>query len=172
MRGNSLRRSGLSNVGSVLKSNLDSLGMRHKIAEQQAIEKWSEVVGADIAAVTHADQVRDGRMFVSCKSSMWASELTLHTPDILKKLERAVGRKVITDISFGARGFRRTQPSEEPGPGMVEPENIRLSKAATEAAAEAASVAEARELADRIEKAMLAVKRREKAMESESRDKS
>lgn len=151
-------------MGSVLKGSLDSLGLRHKVAEQQAVEKWREVVGPRIAAVTFVESVRDGVMFVSCKSSMWASELTLHTPDILKKLEKAVGRKVITDIRYGARGFKRAPVRDEAAEDNFEPEKVKLSEADKDAAAKTASQVDAIELATRIEKAVLAGIRREKAI--------
>lgn len=156
------RRSGLSNLGSVLKQSLDSAGLRHKVAEQQAVGKWGEVVGPQIARVTWVESVRDGVMFVSCKSSMWASELTLHTPDILKKLEKAVGRRVITDIRYGARGFKRVARETEPVEGEFEPENIQLTEDEKDAAAKIAAEVDAVELAGRIERAVLAGKRRRK----------
>jgi hypothetical protein len=158
------RRSGLSNLGSVLKGSLDSLGLRHKVAEQQAAEKWREVVGPQIAGVTFVESVRDGVLFVSCKSSMWASELTLHTPDILKKLEKAVGRKVITDIRFGARGFKRRSSQDESKEDEFEPETVQLTEDEKEEAAKAAAQVDAMELAEKIERAVLAGKRRKKAM--------
>jgi hypothetical protein len=148
-----------------MKSTLDSLGLRQKIAEQQAIEKWREVVGPQIAAVTYVDSVRDGVMFVSCKSSMWASELTLHAPDILKRLEQSVGRKVIRELRFGSRGFKKSQPKESTE-GEFEPDRVRLTAEEQDAAARTAAEAASIELAQKIERAILAGKRRRKALES------
>ncbi len=81
--------------------------MQQRILEQQAMAKWREVVGPQIAASSRPDSVREGMLFVTCKSSMWSSELSLHKPDIVKRLNAAVGKKIIEDIRFTARGFRK-----------------------------------------------------------------
>lgn len=167
MRRSSGRRAGLASLGSVLKRSLNSSGLRHNIAERQAVDKWGEVVGPQIAGVTTVETVRDGVLFVPCKNSMWASELSLHTQEILKKLEAIVGRRVITDIRFSARGFRKALEQQAGGAETdetVDMDRIKLSKSEEAAAAAAASSTDADELAQRIRKAVLAGKRRERAI--------
>ena len=105
MRSSGPRRSRISRVGSFVKPTLQDLGVQGKVLEQQALAKWREVVGPQIAASSKADAIRDGVLFVTCKSSMWSSELSLHRQDITKRLNAAVGREIITDIRFTARGF-------------------------------------------------------------------
>lgn len=166
MRNGSYRRVGFSRLGAVLKGSLDSLGLRQKVVEQQAAAKWAAVVGPQIAAVSRVDRITDGVMFVACKSSMWASELTLHANDILGKLEKELGKRVVKEIRFSARGFRKACEDAGGGEqeGKIETSGVRLSDEEKRAAAAAASAAKSEELAARIEKAVLACKMREKVL--------
>ena len=87
--------------------------------EREAVEKWKEVVGPQVAASTGAERVRDGILFVCCKSSMWSSELSFYKDDIVKRLNAAVGRNLITDIRFSAKGFTRARQRESSEDGVV-----------------------------------------------------
>ena len=42
----------------------------------------------------------DGILFVKVESSTWRSELTLHKENIIKKLNKKVGKPVIAEIRF------------------------------------------------------------------------
>lgn len=156
----SFRRSNISRIGGLVKSTLRDMGLQEKILQQQAIAKWPEVVGRQIAGSATPESVRDGILFVCCKSSMWSSELSLHKDDIVKRLNKAVGKEVVKDIRFSARGFRKAadenaQPSSSKDTGQVE-----LGPEEAKAADEAASVCASDELAERVRQAILASKRR------------
>lgn len=153
------RRSGMARIGGMLKPTLQSLGIQERVLEQQAIAKWKSVVGRQIAASTTPEAVREGTLFVCCKSSMWSSELSLHKDDILKRLNEAVGKPVIKDIRFSARGFRRTAAEAEAGISTVSkrnppsPEDVR-------AAEEVAAACSSEELAEKVKRAFLVSRRR------------
>jgi predicted nucleic acid-binding Zn ribbon protein len=153
------RRSRMARVGSFVRPTLRDLGVERRIVEQQALAKWSEVVGPHIAAASRADAIRDGVLFVTCKSSMWSSELSLHKQDIMMRLNGAVGREAVKDIRLTARGFRRTEQTEqvqpEKGPGSV-----RLDAGQVRDAEETAALCECEELAVKVRQAVMASKRR------------
>ncbi len=156
----------MSRLGPVLKQSLDSLGLRQRVTEQQAAGKWASVVGPQISAVSRVEKIADGVMFVSCKSSAWASELTLHSEAILRKLEKELGTKAIKEIRFASRGFRRVRengPRDEDG-AEIDLSSVELSDEDRRIAEIAASEAKSQELAEKIEKAVLAGKSREKAL--------
>jgi len=52
---------------------------------------WSETVGAAIAAEAQPVSERDGTLTVACRSAVWASELELLAPDLLGRLNEALG---------------------------------------------------------------------------------
>ena len=70
-------------------------------------------------------------MFVNCKSSVWAQELTLYRDRIMDELNKRAGAKVITDVRFSGRGLRKpgeSEPEEQAGPSSDEIQSIPLSE--------------------------------------------
>ncbi len=90
---------------------MDSAG---QIRASLALAYWPRVVGAQAAAATQAESVRDGILFVRTKSSVWSHELTLHKARLLTNLNRLLGVKVITDIIFRAQGITPPDPPADP----------------------------------------------------------
>ncbi len=76
-----------------LAGALDSFSRTHApqtlLARVQAV--WSEVVGQVIADEAQPVSERGGAVTVVCRSSAWASELELLAPELLDKLNAALG---------------------------------------------------------------------------------
>ncbi len=142
----------------MVRPTLQGLGIQEKILEQQAVAKWKSVVGSHIAASTIPEAVRDGILFVACKSSMWSSELSLHKDDIVKRLNEAVGKAVIKDIRFSARGFRRRAEDAHSLPARKKPSPP--SPEEVEAANEVAAACSSPELAEKVRRAVISSKQR------------
>lgn len=167
MRGSGFRRGSLSRLGGLVNKSLDELGVRHRILEHQAADKWKQVVGPHIATATVVERVHDGILFVCCKSSVWANECTFHKQHIITQLNRAAGKKVITDIRFSSRGFKRALElslAQQATPaGKSDIESIELDSSELEMAEKLASVSPSEELAKKIQRAVLTSKRRAKS---------
>jgi predicted nucleic acid-binding Zn ribbon protein len=52
---------------------------------------WAETVGAAIAAEAQPVSERSGTLTVACRSAAWASELELLAPDLVERLNGALG---------------------------------------------------------------------------------
>jgi predicted nucleic acid-binding Zn ribbon protein len=52
---------------------------------------WRDVAGPGLAPVAEPVSERDGVLTVSCESSVWAHELELLGPDLLIRLNEALG---------------------------------------------------------------------------------
>lgn len=85
-----------------------------QIRESLALAYWPRVVGAQAAAATQAEAVRDGVLFVRTKSSVWSHELMLHKARLLQGLNRLLGAPVITEIIFRAQGIAPPAPPADP----------------------------------------------------------
>lgn len=76
-----------------LSAALEQLGHRSAppttLGRVQAV--WSDVVGEAIAAEAQPVSERAGTLTVACRSATWASELELLSPDLLAKLNEALG---------------------------------------------------------------------------------
>lgn len=167
----SFRRSGLSRLGGLVNNSLEDLGVRQKVLERQVLGKWKQIVGPHIAASSVPESVREGILFVCCKSSMWANELTFHKLHIIKEFNKAAGKKIVTDIRFTSRGFKKAWEQslkEERSPETKGLESVPVDESVSELAAKLASVSPSEELAKKIEHAIITSKRREKVkMENE-----
>jgi predicted nucleic acid-binding Zn ribbon protein len=53
--------------------------------------RWSEVAGAAVAAQAEPVAERDGVVTIACRSATWAQELDLMGPQLLEKLNGALG---------------------------------------------------------------------------------
>jgi len=163
------RRGPMSRLGGVLNASLDDLGVRHKVAEYQTVARWAEIVGPNIAAASMADKIQNGVLYVCCKSSTWANELSFHREHIIKKMNSAAGQKIITDVRFTARGYRKVIQSRKGNDGTVikSLDKVLIDEDASKLAEKLASVAPSPDLAAKIQKAVLTSKRLEKVKNEE-----
>lgn len=111
-----LKRGGrITTFGDALESTLRDNELKEPLRPRISLAIWADVVGPDIAAVTNAETVRSGVLFVRVKSNVWANELTFYKADIITRLNKRLGAGSISDIHF-----RTTGPKSKPVP--IEPE--------------------------------------------------
>jgi predicted nucleic acid-binding Zn ribbon protein len=91
-RGTEGGESGAARVGEVLARLIRKLGIEGELAGQGALQRWEEVVGDRIAAVTRPRAVSRGTLFVEVRSSAWLSELNLMRRDIMVRLNAGVDK--------------------------------------------------------------------------------
>jgi predicted nucleic acid-binding Zn ribbon protein len=87
-------------IGIVLDELVNSLGIKTKLKEYDAIIYWDSVVGKQIAKMATATRVTKGVLFVHVKTSTWRNELTLRKKEIIDKLNTVVGLDAVKDIKF------------------------------------------------------------------------
>ncbi len=87
-------------VGDILDRLLKKLEIDKKIEEQRALGLWAQAAGENLARFTRAASVVRGRMTVECQSPVWANECRLLKPAMIEKINRALGREIIKDITF------------------------------------------------------------------------
>lgn len=105
----------LSPASAAVASWLGSQELAQALRPHMAKARWEGVVGPQVAGVTQVEAVRDGVLFVRVKNSVWANELALLKDDMVRRLNLALGGRVITDIHFKGGGLRRgAKPAEKP----------------------------------------------------------
>lgn len=67
---------------------------------------WPGAVGEAIAAQAQPVAERAGRVTVACRSAVWAQELDLMSTELIERLNRALGRPVVTALRCRATGTR------------------------------------------------------------------
>jgi predicted nucleic acid-binding Zn ribbon protein len=68
---------------------------------------WPGAVGAAVAAEARPVAERGGVVTVQCRSSVWAHELTLLAPDLVRRLNEALGEGRVTELRCTSGGRRR-----------------------------------------------------------------
>lgn len=87
-----------------LKITIDNLlrryGIDNAIAQNNALNVWSEVVGKSVANHTEPERVEHGVVIVRVSSATWRQELYLKKKEIVEKINNKIGKNVIRDIRF------------------------------------------------------------------------
>ncbi len=96
----SSRIDSMGKAGSAVYSLLDHLGLKERVFEQQAVLKWEEIVGKEIASVTEAKSIKNGLLKVKVGSAAWRQELIYLKEDIRCKINQTIGSNIVSDISF------------------------------------------------------------------------
>jgi len=65
-------------------------------------EAWASVAGVAAKEATPVAE-RSGTVTFACRSSVWASELTLMADDLKERLSTALGDASVTDLRFVTR---------------------------------------------------------------------
>ena len=87
-----------------LKTAIDSMlrkfGIDNAIAQNDALNKWNEIVGETVAKNTEPDRVEHGVIIIKVSSPTWRQELYFQKKEIIKKINHTIGKNVIRDIRF------------------------------------------------------------------------
>ena len=94
------RPSSIKPLYSAMQELIGGLGIKKKIDEYQAVVRWAEIVGDHIARVSEATKIKQGVLFVRVAASTWRNELQLRKPEIIRKLNTALGDELVKDIKF------------------------------------------------------------------------
>lgn len=81
------RKRPLTPLAQVLDEYLQLSGLGKGVERAEVVQRWADLVGPQIAAVTQAESVsEDGVLRVRVATAPWASELSLMTPRILARV--------------------------------------------------------------------------------------
>jgi len=87
-------------IGSLIGEMLDGLGITCRVKESRALLIWRDVVGDVIGDVTEPRSIRRGVLRVKVRDPVWRNELTYLKDEIIDKLNRSIGEKVVSDVKF------------------------------------------------------------------------
>ena len=79
----------------------DRLSPQTTLAEVQRV--WPDAVGHVIAAQAEPTGEREGVLTVTCSSSVWAQELDLMGPDLVGRINAALGTESVRSLRCSAR---------------------------------------------------------------------
>ncbi|MCB0995388.1 MAG: DUF721 domain-containing protein [Acidimicrobiales bacterium] len=85
-------------LGTVLDRVLAGLDAPKADAIVAIHERWSEVVGEELAERTSPISIEDATLRIGVDSPAWAGHLRWAEADILRRVERVVGAGVVTSV--------------------------------------------------------------------------
>jgi hypothetical protein len=89
-------------LGKVLFKSFKSLGIDLKIAQQKVMDKWLEIVGEPIDAVSKPHYFKFRTLFVNVSNPIWLHQLVFMEDQIKEKINKSMGRKLVQKIYFKA----------------------------------------------------------------------
>lgn len=103
-------------AGSIAADIFSSGGYTRKLKEYRAWQVWEQVVGPQIASHAKPLRIRDGILEVRVDQPIWMQQLRMMAPQILHKLNTALGEELIREL-FWKRG---RIPDADPAPQQPE----------------------------------------------------
>jgi predicted nucleic acid-binding Zn ribbon protein len=85
-------------VGKILSHLLTDVSWGRRVAEARVLTLWEDVVGETLGKHTRPLRVREGRMVVAVEDPIWKQEIALLRGEIIRNLNRRMGRDVVRDI--------------------------------------------------------------------------
>ena len=79
---------------------LKNFGMEENAKRYEAINRWEEIVGEKVAAVTTPERLSHGTLVVRVSSSVWKYELSMRKQEILSKIHQVTGSLEVKDIQW------------------------------------------------------------------------
>jgi predicted nucleic acid-binding Zn ribbon protein len=91
-----MRRRAPRSLSSALAGLTDQLAPRTTLGDVQRI--WPAVVGPAVAKEAAPTAERGGTLTIACRSSVWAQELDLMAPELIRRLDEQLGAGRITAL--------------------------------------------------------------------------
>lgn len=88
----------LEGVNSLVEREINDRGWRTGLAGGWVNSHWSELVGERIAGHTTVESLKDKKLFISCDSTAWASNLRTMQIEILEKIAKKVGPNIVVEL--------------------------------------------------------------------------
>ena len=75
-------------VGELINELVKDRQWQGGLAEGEVFVKWPEIVGAEIAQHSEPIEIKNGKLFIKCSSTAWATQLNLVKSDLLVVIKK------------------------------------------------------------------------------------
>ena len=90
----------MQHISGALKKLIKTAGLEKGIAQQKALEIWSETVGEIVSKNTEPTSIEHGILSIKTATPAWRQELQFQKIQIIEKLNKKLNKKLIKDIRF------------------------------------------------------------------------
>ena len=81
------------------------LGLSGAVEAGRVFDRWSDIVGPDIATHVRPTSLRRGVLKVTAASPTWATEISYLAEELMGRINRAIGSGVVTELKVAQGGF-------------------------------------------------------------------
>ena len=90
----------MQKLDSAIKRFLQKNGLEKGVNQNKSIELWPDIVGQKISKNTEPQAVESGTLIIKAKNSAWRQELVFKQSEILKSINKKLGKNTIKAIRF------------------------------------------------------------------------
>lgn len=100
---------------------LRSRGLESSLSEYRIQGQWEKAVGAGIARHAQPQTVQGKKLVLVVDSPAWMQQLSLLKPELIEKLNKALGREAVSSITLKlGEVSSRSRKTEEAAPARAE----------------------------------------------------
>ena len=90
----------MQKLKAAISNLLKAAGLEAGVSQNKALLIWDDVVGAKVSENTTPEKVEAGTLYIKASNPTWRQELMFKKEEILKKLNKKLGEKIIKEIKF------------------------------------------------------------------------
>jgi predicted nucleic acid-binding Zn ribbon protein len=90
----------IEDIGSIIGSVVDKMELSRKLKVSNIFNHWEDIVGSGIAERSKPQKLVRKTLYVSVTTSTWASELSLMSEKLMKKINSFIGEDAVKSIRF------------------------------------------------------------------------
>ena len=96
-----MKRQNAQTLGEAIKVFLaEKKAFNRKLLENRVVSSWGEIMGPTVASYTSNVEIRRQKLYVTLTSSVLRHSLSMSKDEIVKKINRALGDDVVTEVVF------------------------------------------------------------------------
>ena len=113
-------------IRAALVEMASGLGVERPLETAQIFAHWEQVVGSELARRCQPTSLKGGVLRVRMESAVWASEIRYLGAEIIERINRAVGSKVVSELkpwvaTHKDQGAPRGRPAEPEPRSLAQP---------------------------------------------------
>ncbi|MCE5329783.1 DUF721 domain-containing protein [bacterium] len=89
---------GADKISNIIEDYISELNLEKKLNNYKLFNHWEEIVGQEIAKNSRPKKLKDKVLFVSTVNPIWASELSLMSQDIIKKINNYLKEDIVSTL--------------------------------------------------------------------------
>lgn len=112
----------------LIRDRLQTYHLEQGVKAKQSVSLWERVAGPTVAAVTRADGIRGGILYVLTRSSAWSQELSMLREPLIARINTELETEAVQDIRFQVKPFPNAAPEAAAPPAreLTDPEHAAL----------------------------------------------